>query len=63
MTLPKYTSVGCYPLFYVHKGHEAYCQKCAEENGLSELDAHVHWEGELACDNCSEEIEAAYPDA
>jgi hypothetical protein len=62
--LPRYTSVGSYPLYYVTPGdYKVLCPACADENDLlSATDGHVSWEGSLTCDACSEEIECAYPE-
>lgn len=61
--LPKFTSIGCYPLFYRGKHDAILCADCAPREGLTELDAHVYWEGQpLECDNCGSIIESAYGD-
>ena len=60
MTLAKYTSIGCYPLFYVVEGWQPLCHKCAEENE-EENEAAVNWEApDLYCDECDCRIESAY---
>ncbi len=60
MPLEKYTSVGCYPLFYIVEGWQPFCYECAEESE-EEHEAAVNWETpNLYCDECSEKIESAY---
>lgn len=58
--LPKFTSVGCYPIFYF-KGGDCLCPECAETEGATEKNAVVNWEdSSLCCDECSAPIESAY---
>ncbi len=62
--LAKFTSVGCYPLFYLDKRNNVMCADCANdpecELGPAVL-ADVHWEGgPLECDACGAQIESAY---
>lgn len=68
---PRYTSVGCYPLFYFTKDNGVLCPKCANKNLRLTLDksdpqwfitaADINYEdADLYCDNCSERIESAY---
>lgn len=59
-TLPRYTSLGSYPLLYIHLG-EGLCHCCATSVGCTEADADVLWEGlGYDCDQCGETIESAY---
>lgn len=59
----KYTSVGGYPLFYVHMG-EAICPDCAnrsKEYSDIEMPSDINWENpNLHCDECGDRIESAY---
>lgn len=67
-TLPKFTSVGCYPLFYISH-HDVLCAECAADRGI---EAHratpengancaINYEDpDLHCDECSTRIESAY---
>ena len=65
--LPKFTSVGCYPLFYLDKASNVLCAGCATEarDDLdwpddAPTDMDVNWEDpNLFCD-CGERIESAY---
>lgn len=58
--LPKYTSVGCYPIVYLAHGHEALCAACADDE-TSPMVCDVNWEcPDLHCDACSDRIESAY---
>jgi hypothetical protein len=60
MPLEKYTSVGCYPLFYIVDGWQPLCHECAEESE-EESEAAVNWETpNLYCDECDCRIESAY---
>ena len=67
--LPKYSSVGCYPLFYLDGENSVLCAECANESekDSDEIDkfkpvaCDANWEDPtLFCDNCSERIESAY---
>jgi hypothetical protein len=64
---PAFTSLGCYPLFYIVETHghpEAWCVDCC--NGEEDTDARVsaggpNWEdSSLECDHCGARIESAY---
>ena len=66
--LPKYSSVGCYPLFYLDGQDNVLCADCATESleadDLSERPAAcgANWEDpNLFCD-CGARIESAYAD-
>ena len=65
--LPRFSSVGSYPLFYLVGGDEScLCAGCVddldpEDEDLSRVTAHVNWETPTHCEECGEEIEAAYP--
>lgn len=65
--LYKYTSVGCYPLFYLDKNNNMLCVDCAEDSRDSDFEddrpicAVVNWEDScLFCDQCGVQIESAY---
>jgi hypothetical protein len=65
--LPKFTSVGCYPIVYVTGDMDCLCATCATkmrdeaEDGAAPLACDIHWEGEaLSCDDCGDDIESAY---
>jgi hypothetical protein len=63
--LVKYTSVGCYPVYYLdNSGSAVVCASCAnndEDNGREPSAQGVNWEdSELFCDECGERIESAY---
>lgn len=61
--LPAYTSIGCYPIFYVDMEGNCLCAVCADEEQketIEPLRAEVNWESDLYCDECSCEIEKAY---
>jgi hypothetical protein len=64
--LRSYTMIGCYPLFYLDKGNNCLCPKCASENDeFNEplIAVDVNWEDpDLYCDHCSARIESAYAD-
>ena len=61
--LPRYTSVGCYPILYMRKG-EGFCHCCATAEGLTVNDGDILWEGDgYECDECGELIESAYGSA
>jgi len=56
----RYTSIGCYPLFYIVDGWQALCAGCAEESE-SPSEQAVNWEdANLYCDECSCRLESAY---
>jgi hypothetical protein len=60
MTLPKFTSVGSYPIFYNPKHDECLCAECATEK-CPENKGAVNWENaDLYCDECGTRIESAY---
>lgn len=60
-TLSKYTSFGCYPLFYIAPPDTVLCHECAAAEREGELTAEVNWESpDLYCDECSCVIESAY---
>ena len=73
--LPAFSSVGCYPIFYVAVDGGVMCPACSNgENGSEcgnpevegdpqwDIAAHdIHWEGEpLTCEHCNADIESAY---
>ena len=55
--MKKYTSIGCYPIFYITSDHRPICADCAHPSFLG----HVNWENpNLYCADCDERIESAY---
>jgi hypothetical protein len=74
-TVAAFTSVGCYPVFYMTKDGGTLCPACVQEhldlcvgdpgdvfNAQWEVIAHdANWEDpELHCDHCEKRIESAY---
>jgi len=63
-TLVKYTSFGCYPLFYVTRRGEVLCASCASQAAGGDdpaTDADVNYEQRaLFCGDCGSRIESAY---
>jgi hypothetical protein len=66
-SLKHYTSIGCYPLFYLAHECTAICVECArslvEDEGEPEttVKAQINWENpSLYCDMCDDRIESAY---
>lgn len=63
--LPKYTSLGCYPLLYLSERGDVLCANCATE-ALAESDdpptnCDANWEDPcLHCEECNTRIESAY---
>lgn len=63
--LPKYSSAGCYPIFYVTDYGNVLCADCANDMMTDDefetvTDYDCNWENpELYCE-CSERIESAY---
>lgn len=67
---PKYTSMGCYPLFYITRDMSVLCADCMngddakvghEDAQWDVVDFDTNWEdATLYCDHCSERIESAY---
>lgn len=70
--LPKYTSVGSYPVFYVSNMDCVLCAECSTAvlddpmafgNGESLLGCDVNWEDpHMYCEECNVRIESAYAD-
>ena len=67
--LYKYSSVGCYPLFYLDSKNKVLCADCADdfhkdeelEESYKPKSVHVNWENtSLHCGVCCERIESAY---
>ena len=61
--LPKFSSVGGYPQYYLDSDENVLCATCADE--CDDVDwlatAHPNWENpSLHCNECSERIESAY---
>ena len=59
-TLPAFTSVGSYPILYLTPCDCVLCAKCATESE-EPVTGHPNWETPATCDECSDEIECAYP--
>lgn len=70
-TVAKFSSVGCYPVFYVTKDSAVLCAQCVQDNLEQCTDpddpswfivAHdANWEDpHLHCEHCGERIESAY---
>lgn len=59
----RYTSVGGYPIFYLTQDNCVLCPDCAHdiEEEEIELAGYVNYESETHCEECGEQIEAAYP--
>lgn len=62
--LQAYTSIGCYPIYYVTRRNECLCAACANnpecDYGPAVL-CDVHYEGEpIECAACLADIESAY---
>jgi hypothetical protein len=62
--LPTYTSIGCYPLFYLNNHNDVLCPDCANEHEdfdetITAYDANRE-DASLYCDHCSKRIESAY---
>jgi hypothetical protein len=61
--LPRYTSLGCYPILYLTHREEVLCCDCASDNRRELNIAGINWENpHVYCDECSERIESAYAD-
>lgn len=68
--LVKYTSLGCYPVFYLDSEGSVLCADCANMADASDLPADdecrpvtqgANWEDpDLYCDDCHARIESAY---
>jgi hypothetical protein len=69
----RYTSVGCYPLFYITDDSGVLCPGCVGDEidqccdeasgGWHVVGADVNYENtSLYCDHCGERIESAYAD-
>jgi len=67
-SLYKYSSVGCYPLFYIDGHNEVLCRDCAQESLNSDFEqdrpvaCEANWEDPNLFCNCGERIESAYAD-
>lgn len=63
MSLPAYTSIGCYPIIYFTAPGNVLCASCASEESTPPT-GDVYWEGEpLSCDECGGMLESAYGEA
>lgn len=59
--LYKFSSLGCYPMFYFDKEDNVLCADCAQKERDNIAAADANWEDpSLYCDECSERIESAY---
>lgn len=62
--LVKFTSIGCYPVYYLDSEGNTVCADCANDDdhdGNAPSAAGVNWEDpDLYCDECSKRIESAY---
>jgi len=65
--LPKFTSMGCYPILYLTGRSDVLCPDCANEYEAGSDDPEapqvfdINWEDpDLYCDECSQRIESAY---
>lgn len=56
-----FTMVGGYPILYLDGENSVLCAHCAGCNPGDICAAGINWESELRCDECSAEIECAYP--
>ena len=70
--LPKFSSVGCYPLFYIVSGwrcdeQHVWCARCcneADDSMCTIVQCEANWEDpELYCEACEERIESAYAES
>ena len=61
--LPRYSSLGCYPLIYLDGEGEVLCARCAAVPAEAVIAYDVYFEGPaIPCAACSFEIESAYGD-
>ena len=65
--LPKYTSIGCYPLVYYvvdpwSKHVDSMCPDCASDPSEPVVAYEILYEGEEYCIGCSRQLEVAYPE-
>lgn len=68
--LPRYSSLGCYPIVYLSDMDCPLCAACATAvvddsqafgNDERVIDCGINWEDpELYCEECNERIESAY---
>lgn len=63
--LPRYSSVGCYPILYLTRSNDCLCATCVDNldpdlDDTEGVTAHANYEGPTYCDDCGAEIEAAY---
>jgi hypothetical protein len=59
----RFTSLGCYPIFYLTRQGNVVCAYCAAEPNEDDSPQHadVNWEDpDFYCDDCGERIESAY---
>jgi hypothetical protein len=64
-TLPAYAWPGGYQMFYLDNQNNVLCPDCANADGYDSepIAADINYEDAwLFCDNCSEQIPAAYAD-
>jgi hypothetical protein len=71
LMVARYSSVGCYPIFYYTEDGGVLCSYCVEDNidycckvhdpGWHVIGHDANWENpEMYCDNCEARIESAY---
>jgi len=60
-TLPRYTNVGSYPILYLTPTNDCLCADCATEETEEPVQGHINYETPTTCDECGDDIEAAYP--
>jgi len=68
----KYSSLGCYPIFYLTADNGCLCPQCVEDNIAEACNGGGDWrvvvhdvnyeDPYLYCDHCGERIESAYAD-
>lgn len=71
-----HTSLGSYPLYWAMRNGDCLCVDCARAHRIDIMRAHrwglvhddwrpygvdVNWEARIWCDNCSKQIDSAYP--
>ncbi len=61
-SLPRYSSIGTYPLFYLTMEGETLCAECANTRDREGIDGQeANYENpSLYCDECCDRIESAY---
>lgn len=63
-SLPSFTSIGGYPVYYITSYSRILCADCAQKliNDIYEDIVHydINYENEIICDECSSFIDSAY---